>query len=1175
MKNALHFRLFRTFICIFAFVSVCTGPIVPTHNAHAEIKPDTAKPDAVKPNAVKPDGNIKYDADADALNSFVANKEKALSKNRLGRIKRMRKIIRKNPQYRNKANLLFQIADLEWKESKYHYFLERKKYDKKYEDYLNGTLKKRPKEPEADYSKALDLYKDLLNNFPNYPKIDQVMYYLAQGLKMAGNTKEMATYMGRLIREHPKSKYRTKAYLALAETFFDRNAMMAAKTNYLEVVKDKKAGEYPFALYKLGYAQYNLNEYDASIKSFQEVIKLGREGKRKISFQNQAYSALALSFTEVKGGWQRAQDYFQRIGGEELAIEQLERMARIYGKQDKMSQELAVYEYLISKHKTGIKIPAYADSIIANYKKQEDLANTEKQINRFFMYFDNKGSWSIANSSKDAKQQNAMQRAKQFRKAELDWMINTFHTKAQEIETESKKTRKAQDYDKADKLHKKSDSYYGKAAKYYDQFLTSFPKSKGLYEKEFFLAEILSYQKGNWDKAIKHYTGVMKRDPEGKYSKESAYKVILCAEEKMSISKLITPPEHFKEAGKTSTKAQTASVEYTKGDKNTEFKPLTKKDLHPTETSFLAACKNYTDFYPKDKEVPAISFRAAELFIRAGHYSEGINRLEVIMEHHSKHKFASFAAATLFDANYRLRRWDQMERWGRYMLKKRNFKVLKKKQLQDIIAISINNYAAELSEKGTALKKEGKRTEGQKLQDQAVDQMLRFIDEFPKHEKAAIALSNAAFLTERAERTEKAVTLYERLIKTYKKSPQATEAHFVLGALYESQTRFDKAASYFEKMAAFPDITDMKKIKDSLYNAGAIRMALQQHTQAIKIFKSFIKKFPKDKLTSDLYFQIAKAYETMKKWKKARKTYKKYIKTYKKSKKETLVRVHLLMAESYQKEGGRKTRKNTSNELAWAIKIYKQLDEKQKEDPKIKYVASMSRFLQAEYLLQDFLSYKIIPHPQRKLVKTLQKKAELQQNCEKVYLEVLEFKAFQVSAGAFYRIANAYNVFAKTLTNLEPPTELEDNPELLDVYQIFIEERVLPLEEKAVESAKGALQLAHANRVYNKWSKKSAQLLATLSPELFPVLNDEFVNTEWEVPATFSTQYIADPAGKLEMMIRKTQGKLSKKKKNGQKGKKAAQDKTEPTTPAGDKGKSDSAPKSSADKKAKNAKGGK
>ena len=101
------------------------------------------------------------------------------------------------------------------------------------------------------------------------------------------------------------------------------------------------------------------------------------------------------------------------------------------------------------------------------------------------------------------------------------------------------------------------------------------------------------------------------------------------------------------------------------------------------------------------------------------------------------------------------------------------------------------------------------------------------------------------------------------------------------------------------------------------------------------------------------------------------------------------------------------------------------------------------------------------------------------------------------------------------------------NPELLDMYYQFIEEKVQPLERKAVLSARKALELAHDNKIYNEWSKRSAALLSKMNPDSFPVLNDAVVNTEWEVPATFSTQYISDPAGKLEMMIRKV--KLKKK----------------------------------------------
>jgi TolA-binding protein len=1083
-----------------------------------------------KSGPLKPEEKVKFNSDQSEIDSFVASNEKKLSKSRQRQIKKSREILRRNPQYRNKANLLFRIADNEWKEAKYRYFLKRKDYDKRYEAYLNGSLKKRPSEPIADYSIAIDQYKELLSGFPNYKKIDQVVFYLGQGLKIAGKYRQMAVYMSRLINDYPKSRYKTKAHLALGEMYFDRNKMMAAKTNYVSVISDKKAKEYPYALYKLGYALYNLQEYEPSIKAFQEVIEIGLSGKSKITFQSQSYGALALSFAEVNDGWQRARDYFTKImkGNKELAYTQLEKMARIYNQQDKIEIMFQVYEYLIAERPNHHKIPRYADVMIETYKKQENPADTEKQIMRFFDYFDAKQTWYAANSDASNEEfKNALIQAKQFRDQQLAWLVDYFYKKA--IDTEKEKGI-------AD-----AKNFYNKAAEYTERYIAEFPETKDRYDREFFLAEIYAYQQNDWDQAIKNYTSALKLNPKGEHSKDAAYKVILCAEEKMAKANLIGPPNHFA-TEKVQTKAQTAKVEYTKGDSDSEFKPIVKKELLPTETSFLEACKNYTDFYPKDGEVPAISFRAAELFIRSGHYSEGIKRLEVIMEHHSKHKFASFAAATLFDANYRLRRWDQMERWGRYMLKKRNYKVLTKKQLKDILALSINKYADELSQKGTKLKKEGKYDEGQALQDKAVDQMLRFLDEFPKHEKSAITLANAAYLTELAERTEKAVSLYERLIKKYKKSPQATEAHFVLGALYESQTKFEKAAQYFEKMAKFPDIQDMEKVKDSIYNAGAIRMALQQYKQAIAIFKSFIKKFPDDPLTADLYFQMARAYEEQKKWRDVRKTYSKYIKKYKKDRKSSLVRVYLLIAETYQKEGKRSARKKASKELVNALKMYGQLDAKDQADKVVKYAAARAHFLQGEYLYQDFMSYKVIPYPQRKLQKTFTKKAELLKKCEDIYMQVLgKYKSFQVSAGAFYRIAEIYNVFAKNLAGLEPPAVLQDQPELLDVYYQFIEEKVQPLERKAVLSARKALDLAHDNKIYNEWSKRSAALLSKMNPDSFPILNDEVVNTEWEVPATFSTQYISDPAGKLEMMIRKV--KLKKKDQIDSKAKKKGQDK--------------------------------
>jgi hypothetical protein len=130
-------------------------------------------------NVIKPDSEddaLQRPEDA-AIEALVADKEKRLSKVRKRQLTQMRSILRKNPLYKKKADLLFRIAEKEWDEAKYRYFLQRKDYDKRYETFLSGTLKKRPEEPVADYSKALIEYKQLLKEFPNYKRIDEVMFF--------------------------------------------------------------------------------------------------------------------------------------------------------------------------------------------------------------------------------------------------------------------------------------------------------------------------------------------------------------------------------------------------------------------------------------------------------------------------------------------------------------------------------------------------------------------------------------------------------------------------------------------------------------------------------------------------------------------------------------------------------------------------------------------------------------------------------------------------------------------------------------------------------------------------------------------------------------------------------------------------------------------------------------
>ena len=987
--------------------------------AYAQKKPDAGKDelsaaaagDQAAKNVVRPDqtgADVAKVAEEGEREKFREDVEKKLSETRQRQIREMRGILARDPLYKNKADLLFRIAEKEWEEAKYRYFLTRKDYDKQYETYLNGTLKKKPEEPVADYSKAIDEYKALLKEFPNYGRIDEVMFYLGRGLISANKKKDGASYMLRLTKDYAKSKYVTDAYLAVAEYYFDQDLLFAAKTNYLKVLENKESSQYPYALYKLGYVHYNLKEYTDGIKAFQNVVELQKGAdKRKVYFTQQAYAALALCYVELDDGWKEARDYYKKQGGRPLEVEYLEKIAGFYDKQDKTDSLIAVFEYLIGADKQSKSVPAYAEKITAAYKKLEnvdaktaEITKTDAIINRFLSEFDPKSTWFVTNKGDE----EAVTRANQYREEQLDWLISWYHTHAQQNED----------------APAKSGPFYLKAAENYERYLAWFPESKDLYEKEFFLAEIYYFQTKDWDKAAGHYRAVVKRDSKGKYSVESAYAVILSMEEKMfdaGVSKrpdVKTPPKGKKVDPKDKGKIEIEpDVKYTKLDPNDKFEPIPETPLHKTEVDFVGACESYVTEYPKDKEVPFVSFRAAEIYINKGHYSEGIKRLEVITEHHNQHRYAGHAVATLFDANYRLKRWDQMERWGRYMLEKKNFEVLKKDKLEEVIAISINEYATELSKKGE--------------NEKAREQMLRFIKEFPSHPKAPIALFNAAAISEKAERTQEAIDLYETLIKKYPKEPQATEAHFVLGALYESQTDFDKAADYFEKMASFPDVPQMA---DSLYNAGAIRVALEQNDQAIAIFQTYVKKFPERDDTPEIYIKIADLYEKKKDWKKALETYDAYIKKYQKTQAQRLVEAYVRRGVVIQAQGGKTARRDATLEFEKAATAYKKLPEEIKAKREIGRAAAKAVFAISEYDYGDFEAIKV-SFPDNVLRRTLVQKAELLTKVEKSNFGVLDYKAHDVSAGALYRLGEMYYLFAKSLFDLPVPPELNEDEQVV------------------------------------------------------------------------------------------------------------------------------------------------
>ncbi len=249
----------------------------------------SSKPKAVvRPEASPFDRDPRLEDDAQAR--LLLAREQKLSGARLRQIRQMRSILKKNPYYKRKADLLFRIAEKEWDEAKYAHWQARARWQR---------AGRRGQPPAADFSKAIATYQRVLKEFPSYRRIDEVMFYLGRGLGTAGQKKKGASLMLRLTKDFPKSKYLTAAHLAVAEYYFEADLLYAAKTNYLKVLENQKSRHASYAAYKLGYVHYNLREFDEALKLLDRAGSFAGSGDAATRFKAQIAAARALVCKET------------------------------------------------------------------------------------------------------------------------------------------------------------------------------------------------------------------------------------------------------------------------------------------------------------------------------------------------------------------------------------------------------------------------------------------------------------------------------------------------------------------------------------------------------------------------------------------------------------------------------------------------------------------------------------------------------------------------------------------------------------------------------------------------------------------------------------------------------------------------------------------------------------
>lgn len=1071
------------------------------------------------------------------VNEQVAQKMRAISEKRRENITKLQQLL-ENPDYRKDQDrapkVMHMLAEAYWEEGLYQYLQKRSEWDRSMVQFNAGTLAEQPVEPVEDYSQSLELYRRILREFPNYVRIDEVYYYLGKGAVKEGKAKkdralqkEGVDYLNRLVQNYPKSRFIPESHLAMAEYYFETNSLYYAKTNYEKIIQNfPKSTMYNYAQYKLGWVYFNLHEFDTAIETFQKVVSaVGKiEGRGVIEFKNQALNDLVVTYAEIENGWQHAKDYFLKVLPEAEAYKKLRMLGDLYVGQDKTIDAIAVFRHFIEREKTTKNVIEYYKIILGLYKNTNDMAKLDEVTTEALDYFKPNGTWWTVNKAND----EVVTEANGLCEEHLLYLSNHFHREAQRL-------------NKAE--------LYKAAADHYSVYLGRFADSKNAYVVNFYYAEILYDQLKDYKRSLEQYSKVIERDTKGEYVEDAALGVIYSTQELM-----IT-------AGITEAK-KGEGIEVVKVDPKKAEAPIPETDLHPLEVEYVKAADKYVELLTeliKDPEVrkknpkrgekiPEIMFIAAQTFYKHGKFQDAVSRLKILFDYDNQSKFAAYSVFTLLDCYQRLQQWPKVEEWARKLIAARNFTVKPEKELKKIVAIAVIENARLM----TVEKKFGA----------AYDETMRAYQENKDNDDiGSKMLYNAAAILEGQKEPDKAIKMYLRVVKEYPKSDVAPEAVFTIGMIYESQTEFEKAADTFESMDQFksikePAATESQEKKDSykkvqeqmadaLQNAGMLQEALGRYQDAIDVYQKFVKQFPNLPETAKAALRIGIVYETKGDTASLRKAHDAYQSWLKKDYKRGDLAVEALTRAGacLKQIDKNRERKNATALFQRALETFNKLGDNPESVKTAKLYAAQASFELADYLYDDFTGLKIPSTVDPNVLKkALTAKAEGQQKAEKAFDQVLNYKSGGWSAGALFKMGLLYYDFYKELDNVPipdcpcpgvskkeckivqdafnagdldtinnypwGPEWLTVAPTFQDSYRAIIEEIMRPVQEKSLRAFERALNLAHEEKVYNKWSKLCAEYAVKVNQDSFPVAGDSEVKADHVKDTLASTSFV-------------------------------------------------------------------
>jgi tetratricopeptide (TPR) repeat protein len=397
------------------------------------------------------------------------------------------------------------------------------------------------RDDEVLYQRAINAYKTVLTNYPGDVSEAEVLYQLSRAYDLQGKSRESAIILAELLKLQPDSIHASEAWFRQGEAYFSEGDYANAASAYSKVLEAQKFDTfYTMSAYMQGWSYYKLEEQEAALVSFDAMLTASfahlpdassdfvygqpevsdlSKGQQKLVQDSLRVMALLFSY---RGNGEAIVDFYRFYGDKPHSYLVYNELAQQHIDNDRFLDAAEAYLAFANSHTGhGEAVPFYVkhiDAFILGDFPSEVMNAKAGFVNTFGYETGNYTRLSMINREK----------ANPYLYQYLQELAQSNHSLAQQLVNPEKRTLlpDALQLLDDDALNDQASLAFSEAAKYYLEFISTFPDDEKRPQIQFNLAESY-FQAQQYALAIAQYEDYAYRYVNHGSASDGAYTALL------------------------------------------------------------------------------------------------------------------------------------------------------------------------------------------------------------------------------------------------------------------------------------------------------------------------------------------------------------------------------------------------------------------------------------------------------------------------------------------------------------------------------------------------------------------------------------------------------------------------------------------------------------------------